>query len=221
MPDHEPNPLNAANAFTFLRVLLVPVIGWLLWASAGEAGVGDVAAGDGSVGATARWWAFGIFVFAALTDSIDGWLARRLVGVTRWGQLADPLADKLLIIGALAILAALGELPWWAVTVIVAREAAVTWQRSRLLRDIDVVMPASVWGKVKTVSQVLAVTVYLWPGAAAPVRQVALGIAIAATLGSGLEYVARVQRIRLAHATTLAALQASDPTSTTIGDELR
>lgn len=207
LPEREPSPFNAANAFTFLRVLLVPVIGVLLVISAGEVGVGDLGVGDPGVGNATRWWAFGIFVFAAATDSIDGWLARRLVGVTRWGQLADPLADKLLIIGSLAILAALGELPWWAVAVIVAREAGVTWQRSRLLRDIDVVMPASTWGKVKTVSQVVAVTVYLYPGVGAPVRQAALALATAATVGSGLEYVGRVRRIRIAHATTLAALK--------------
>ena len=186
LPAVEPSPFNLANAFTFLRVLLVPVIGVLLAVSA-----------DGEGQAT-RWWAFGIFTFAALTDSIDGWVARRLVGVTRWGQLADPLADKLLIIGSLVILAALDELPWWAVALIVAREAAVTWQRADLLRDVDVVMPASVWGKVKTVTQVIAVTLYLLPGVAPEVRFGVLLVAVAATVGSGLEYVGRAQRLRAA-----------------------
>lgn len=193
----EPSPLNLANAFTFLRVLLVPVIGWLLLR----------AAGDGPGAEDAQWWAFGIFVFAALTDSVDGWLARRLVGVTRWGQLADPLADKLLIIGALAILAALDELPWWAVITIVLREAAVTWQRNRLLRDIDVVMPASAWGKAKTITQVIAVTLFLYPGLPAQVELGALWVAVAATVGSGLEYVVRVRRIRAAHAATVELLE--------------
>lgn len=197
LPEDEPSPFNLANGFTFLRVLLVPLIGYLLVISAGDV--------DG--GNATRWWAFGIFVFAAFTDSVDGWLARRLVGITRWGQLADPLADKLLIIGSLVILAALHELPWWAVVVIITREAAVTWLRGRLLRDIDVVMPASVWGKVKTISQILAVTLYLYPGVGAPLRQIALGIAIAATVASGLEYVVRIRRIRLAHAATTATLE--------------
>jgi CDP-diacylglycerol---glycerol-3-phosphate 3-phosphatidyltransferase len=196
-PDVEPSPLNLANAFTFLRVLLLPVIGVLLVRSAG----------DEDPGSALRWWAFGIFVFAAATDSIDGWLARRMVGVTRWGQMADPLADKLLIIGALGILAALDRLPWWAVAVIVAREVAVTWMRGRLLRDLDVVMPASAWGKVKTVTQVIAVTLYLWPGVVAPLREAALWVAVLATIGSGLEYVIRVRRIRAAHAATAEALE--------------
>ena len=183
----EPSPFNAANAFTFLRVLLVPVIAVLLIGSASD---------QADLPTATRWWAFGIFVFAALTDTIDGWLARRLVGVTRWGQLADPLADKLLIIGALAILAAIDELPWWAVGVIVAREVLVTWQRTVLIRDLDVVMPASGWGKAKTVSQVLAVALYLYPGISPEVRDGALALALLATVGSGLEYMFRVRRLR-------------------------
>lgn len=177
-PSVEPSALNLANAFTFLRVLLVPVIAVLL-------AVG---------GSTARWWAFGIFVFAAATDSIDGWVARRLVGVTRWGQLADPLADKLLIIGALAVLAWLGELPWWAVVVIIAREVAVTWQRTRLLR-MGITMPASVYGKIKTVTQVVAVTLYLVPDLDPAVPLTALLVAVVATVASGLEYVGRGRRL--------------------------
>lgn len=187
----EPSPFNLANAFTFLRVLLVPIIGILLFLSAAD---------EPGVTSATRWWAFAIFVFAAWTDSIDGWLARRLVGVTRWGQLADPVADKLLIIGSLGILAALGELPWWAVVVIIAREVAVTWQRAVLVRKLGVVMPASVWGKVKTVTQVLAVTLYLYPDVSQSVRQGALAIAVIATVGSGLEYVLRVRRLRVVNA---------------------
>jgi hypothetical protein len=98
-------------------------------APAGRARARHRGAAGRRVGTTARWWAFGIFVFAALTDSIDGWVARKMIGVTRWGQLADPAADKALIVGSLAILAYLERLPWWAVAVIVVREVAVTLQR--------------------------------------------------------------------------------------------
>lgn len=169
--------LNPANALTLLRVALVPVIGWLLLLD----------------GDNARWWAFGIFVFAALTDSVDGWLARRMLGATRWGQLADPAADKALIVGSLAVLAAIGELPWWAVAVIVVREIAVTVQRTWLVRR-DVVMAASVWGKVKTVSQVVAVTLYLLPVAPDALAQASLWIAVVLTVGSGVEYAVRGER---------------------------
>jgi CDP-diacylglycerol---glycerol-3-phosphate 3-phosphatidyltransferase len=177
----EPHWVNLPNAFTFLRALLVPVILWLL-----------VQDGEGD---TLRWWAFGIFVFAALTDSIDGWVARRFHGVTRWGQLADPIADKMLIIGSLASLAYVGQLPWWAVIVIVARELAVTVLRVRLVRRLDLVMPASAWGKAKTLSQVVAVGAYLLPGIPGGVRGVLLYLAVLMTVWSGTEYAFRAGRL--------------------------
>jgi CDP-diacylglycerol---glycerol-3-phosphate 3-phosphatidyltransferase len=167
------------NLFTFLRVLLVPVILWLLTVD----GVG------------ARWWAFGVFVFAAATDSLDGWVARRFDGITAWGELADPIADKLLIIGALASLAIVGEVPWWAVIVIVAREVAVTVLRIRLIRGAGVVMAASVWGKVKTISQMIAVGAYLLPIVPEVVAARLLDAAVVLTIWSGIEYAFRAGRL--------------------------
>jgi CDP-diacylglycerol--glycerol-3-phosphate 3-phosphatidyltransferase len=173
----EPSWLNLANAFTMLRALLVPVIAALVFAH----------------GDAARWWAFAVFVFAALTDSIDGWVARRLIGVTRFGQLADPLADKALIIGSLSVLASNGELPWWAVVIIVVREFAVTVQRTVLVRR-GVVMSASPFGKLKTVSQVAAVTLYLLPTVPRVVAYVALVLAVVLTVASGVDYALRGAR---------------------------
>ena len=166
--------LNLPNLFTFLRALLVPVILVLLL-------VGE---DDGA----ARWWAFAVFVFAAATDSVDGWVARRLSAVTRWGQLADPLADKLLIVGSLASLAYVGELPWWAVNVIVAREVAVTVLRVRLVRRRRLVLPASAWGKVKTVAQIVAVGAFLVPGLDGTLPQRLLDVAVVLTVWSGVDY---------------------------------
>ena len=173
----EPSWVNLANAFTMLRALLVPVIAALVFADGDEA----------------RWWAFGVFVFAALTDSIDGWVARRLIGITRFGQLADPLADKLLIIGSLAVLAVNQELPWWAVVIIVVREFLVTVQRTVLVRR-GVVMSASSFGKAKTVSQVAAVTLYLLPTVPSVVAFVSLVVAVVLTVGSGIDYAVRGAR---------------------------
>lgn len=169
---------NPANALTLLRVVLVPVIVVLLLAD----------------GRPARWWAFGVFVFAALSDYVDGWLARRWVGTSRWGQLADPAADKALIVGSLGMLAARGELPWWVVAVVVVREVAVTWQRTALAGH-GVVMPASVYGKAKTVAQAVAVTLYLLPPAPRWLAVVVLGVAVVLTVASGLEYVWRGRRL--------------------------
>ncbi len=175
----EPHWFNVPNLLTFLRALLVPVILVLLL-------MDDPAA---------RWWAFGTFLFAAATDSIDGWLARRWHGVTTWGQLADPIADKLLIIGSLASLAWIGELPAWAVIVIVAREVAVTGLRVALVKRFDLVMPASVWGKAKTVSQVVAVAAFLLPRLPEGVAMALLYLAVLLTIWSGIEYAFRAGRL--------------------------
>ena len=170
----EPHWLNLANAFTMLRAMLVPVIAVFVFTE------GDVA----------RWWAFAIFVFAALTDSIDGWVARRLIGVTRWGQLADPIADKALIIGSLGVLALNGELPWLAVAIIMLREVAVTALRVVLVRR-GIVLPAGRFGKAKTVSQVVAVTLYLLPVVPTVLAGWALALAVLLTVGSGIDYALR------------------------------
>lgn len=177
--EQEPHWCNVPNAVTFLRALLVPVILWFLTLDDPRS----------------RWWAFAIFVFAALTDSIDGWVARRWHGVTRWGQLADPIADKLLIVGSLAALAAVGEFPWWAVVVIVVREVMVTVMRVGLVSRQNLVLPASYWGKVKTVTQVVAVSLYLYPGASEPLRIVGLWAALLLTVVSGLIYAVQVARL--------------------------
>ena len=177
--EDEPHWFNVPNALTFLRVALVPVILWLL-------------ARDEY---SSRWWAFGIFVFAAATDSVDGWVARRWHGVTRWGQLADPIADKLLIIGSLLALAVFGELPWWAVIVIVLREVGVTLLRVGLVRRSDLVMPASWWGKSKTISQVVAVAAFLSPEVSDGWESPVLYVALALTLWSGIDYAFRAGRL--------------------------
>lgn len=169
---------NPANLLTLLRVALVPVIAVLLLID----------------GPMARWWAAGLFVVAALSDWMDGWAARRWQDVTRWGKLADPLADKLLVVGILAVLAWLGELPWWVVAIIVLREIAVTLQRQILLRR-DVVMSASVYGKAKTVSQIVAVILYLVPAVPRGLAFAALMLAVVLTVASGAEYAWRGQRL--------------------------
>lgn len=180
-PPRHANWTSPANALTLLRVALVPVIGLLLV-------VGR------EPGSPARWGAFAVFLLAAASDSVDGWVARRYQGTTRWGQLADPLADKALIVGSLSVLAWLRELPWLAVAVIVAREVAVTVQRAALLRR-GIVMPASPYGKAKTVSQIVAVTLYLLPGAPRGLAVGSLVVAVVLTIASGLEYVARGRRL--------------------------
>lgn len=171
--------LNVPNALTAVRIILVPFI--LVLVVLGT----DVA----------RWWAFGLFTFAAVTDQIDGWVARRWYGVTRWGQIADPIADKLLVIGTLATLAWMDALPWWAVIVIIVREVAVTLLRIDLHRKHDLVMPASRWGKAKTISQLWAVGLFLVPGVPSWLAYGLLYVAVAATVVSGIDYAFRAGRL--------------------------
>ena len=169
------------NAFTFLRVALVPIVLVLL-------AVGDELT-------TARWWAFIIFVAAALTDTVDGWVARRLGGVTAFGALADPLADKLLVVGTLASLALFGEIPWWIVAVIAGREAIVTALRVVAVRRAGVVVSATVWGKLKTVSQIVAIAAVILPLTDGAFVDALLAVAIGLTVISGADYLVRARTL--------------------------
>jgi CDP-diacylglycerol--glycerol-3-phosphate 3-phosphatidyltransferase len=168
-----------ANLVTFLRAALVPPLLVLLSVAR------DVP--------VARWWALGVFLVAALTDTLDGWAARRWHGVTPFGAMADPLADKLLIVGALVSLALVGDAPWWVVGVVAAREAAVTALRVLVVRRAGVVVPASPWGKVKTVAQMVAIGVAILPGAPADVVAALYVAAVALTVVSGVEYAVRMR----------------------------
>ena len=133
-------PLNLPNVLTLLRFLAVPVI---VVALLGETPNGDALAA-------------GVFALAALTDGLDGYIARRRQDVTTFGKLMDPLADKVLIIAALVSLVSLGRLAAWVAMVIIARELAVTGLRT-VAAEQGVVIAASWLGKVKTALQVAAV----------------------------------------------------------------
>ena len=133
-------PLNLPNALTMLRILAVPVVVVALLV---EMPNGDVIAAA-------------VFAAAALTDGLDGYIARSRNSITTFGKLMDPLADKLLIIGALVSLVSLGRLEAWVAMVIIAREVAVTILRT-IAAERGLVIAASWLGKAKTVLQIAAV----------------------------------------------------------------
>ncbi|CAN5899723.1 CDP-diacylglycerol--glycerol-3-phosphate 3-phosphatidyltransferase [soil metagenome] len=162
---------------TALRVLLVPVIVALLLVDTTASAL----------------WALVLFIVASLTDTADGWLARRRGEVTRWGKLADPAADKILVLGVLATLVWTGAIAWWVFAVVALRELAVTLQRQVLARR-DVVMAASIWGKLKTVSQLVAISMIIAPFVADPIATALLYAAVALTIGSGIDYAVRGSR---------------------------
>jgi CDP-diacylglycerol--glycerol-3-phosphate 3-phosphatidyltransferase len=138
--------LNLPNVLTGIRILLIPVLVAALLSGLES---GDVLAAV-------------VFAIASFTDYLDGWLARRSRNITTFGKLMDPLADKLLVTSALVSLVSLDRLDAWVAMVIIAREFAVTGLR-QLAMEHGEVIPASIWGKVKTAAQiamVLALIVY-------------------------------------------------------------
>jgi CDP-diacylglycerol--glycerol-3-phosphate 3-phosphatidyltransferase len=164
-------PLNIPNFLTVLRILLVPVI---VVALLGETPNGDALAAA-------------IFAVAALTDGLDGYLARHRDSVTTFGKLMDPLADKLLIIAPLVSLVSLNRIPAWVAMVIIAREFAVTALRM-VAAEQGVVIAASGLGKAKTVVQVVAIlAVIAWDPTPLAV-DLLLYAAVAITIASGADY---------------------------------
>ncbi|WP_286219544.1 CDP-diacylglycerol--glycerol-3-phosphate 3-phosphatidyltransferase [Paraoerskovia sediminicola] len=167
---------------------MVPFFAWALLADGGES-------------ITWRWVATAIFVVAASTDRVDGWLARRSGQVTDLGKLLDPIADKLLVGAALLILSWLGDLWWWVTAVILVRELGITLMRFAVLRYA--VMPASRGGKLKTVLQSVAISLFLLPLFALPtwiavLAYCVMGAAVLVTVATGIEYA--IQGARVARA---------------------
>ncbi|WP_017300486.1 CDP-diacylglycerol--glycerol-3-phosphate 3-phosphatidyltransferase [Nodosilinea nodulosa] len=137
-----------------------------------------------------RWWAAGIFVVAAGTDWLDGYLARRLDQVTDLGKFLDPLVDKLLVLAPLLMLIELDQVPAWGVFLIVAREITIAgWRVSPALQG-GAVPGANLWGKAKTVVQIAAIALLIAP--LPPLwevpAQVLFWLAVVLTLVSGLVY---------------------------------
>jgi CDP-diacylglycerol--glycerol-3-phosphate 3-phosphatidyltransferase len=138
-----------------------------------------------------NWTTFGLWIAITASDSFDGWLARR-DGATRSGAFLDPIADKLIVLGGLAVLADRGIYPWWPVILIAAREFGISGYRSIAGRR-GIVLPAMVLGKRKAFTQYCAVGVVLLPWTAGyhTLQLVVLGIATVLTVVSGLEILRR------------------------------
>ncbi len=175
--------LNAANALTLLRLVLVPVF------------MATVVVSTMSHGGW-RIVACLIFVFASATDLVDGWIARRFGLVTSVGKVADPIADKALTGAALLLLSWYDLLPWWVTVVILAREVGITALRFWVIRHG--VIAASRGGKIKTAIQILAITWYLWPmsAALAAVGPWLMAAAVGVTVVTGFDYVVQALRLR-------------------------
>ena len=172
--------LNLPNQLTILRLLLVPVIGITLTLSS---------AWHDQVSAA-------VYAAAAATDTLDGQIARRRKMVTDLGKFLDPLADKLLVITVLAILVSADVLAFWVVVVIFAREFIITGLRFVAAQQ-GVVIGASPWGKSKTLTQNLMIMLLILSRPYPQIHAVAMasvGLAVFATVLSGLDYLWRYRR---------------------------
>jgi CDP-diacylglycerol--glycerol-3-phosphate 3-phosphatidyltransferase len=173
----QPGLVNLANALTVVRSVLVPVVvGCLL------------ARGTGW-----RVAAFAAFATASVTDVLDGKIARSRGLITDFGKIADPIADKALTGAALVTLSYLGWLPWWVTAVILAREVAVTGLRFWVIHHG--VIAASRGGKLKTLLQVLAISLYMLPGVPQWLRAAVMAAAVVVTLATGADYAVRAVRL--------------------------
>jgi CDP-diacylglycerol---glycerol-3-phosphate 3-phosphatidyltransferase len=185
VPDHLGDPsnevplLNIPNVLTVARLLMVPIFGYLVLAIEQTDSV--------------QWASAIVFLIAALTDLVDGVWARRYGLVTNFGKIADPIADKALIGTALIALSVQGEIAWWVTGIIIFREVAITLMRFWVIKHG--VIPASRGGKVKTVSQIIAIVAFLIPlnGWVDAVAQMSLGVALALTITTGIDYVIKAR----------------------------
>lgn len=162
--------MNLPTWITVSRLVAIPLVFWLL----------------GNPSISHRWWAVAVFLIAAGTDWLDGYLARRLNQVTDLGKFLDPLVDKLLVLAPLMVLVQLGTVPAWGVFLVLARELTIAGWRVNQPK----VMGANMWGKVKTVVQIGAIATLISP-LAQGYPLMALGLfwlAVILTWWSGLLY---------------------------------
>ena len=169
--------MNLANKLTILRIFMVPVFMVFL--------LHQIPGGD--------YIAAFVFILAAITDSLDGYIARSRNQITNFGKFMDPLADKLLVSAALISLASMGEISAWVVVIIIAREFTISVLRAVAAAE-GLVIAASVWGKLKTISQIVAISLILLNNFPfryinIPMDTIVLWIAVILTVISGVDYI--------------------------------
>jgi CDP-diacylglycerol--glycerol-3-phosphate 3-phosphatidyltransferase len=175
--------MNIANKITLFRVILIPVFMTILLSNIPNNMI----------------WALIIFIIASLTDALDGYIARSRNLITNFGKFIDPLADKLLVTSALLIFLEMRIVPSWAVMIIVAREFIVTGLRTIAVSQ-GVVIAASMWGKVKTVTQIIAIISILLNNFPFSYLNfsfdiVSFYIAVVITIFSGIDYLVKNKNV--------------------------
>ena len=144
--------LNLANKLTIFRIMLVPVM-MIIPIMDNLIGINGTFLGI----STSFWIMNIIFIIASITDKLDGYIARSRNQVTTFGKFLDPLADKILVISAFVILVEYAKIPSWIPIIVLAREFIVSGYRLLAVEKGGKVIAASIWGKLKTVTQMIAI----------------------------------------------------------------
>ena len=173
--------MNVPNTLTVLRVIMIPFFVLFM--------IGDITNADNYI-------ALAIFIAASLTDTLDGYLARKNNQVTNFGKFMDPLADKLLVCTAMICLVSMDKLNVIVVLVIIAREFIISGFRL-VASDNGIVIAASYWGKFKTVSQMAMVIVLIMDlgGVFEMIGNVLVWVALILTVVSLVDYIAKNKQV--------------------------
>ena len=171
--------MNLPNKLTVLRMVMIPFFVLFMYLTFPQA----------------RYIALAIFVAASLTDTADGYIARKYNLVTDFGKFMDPLADKLLVCAAMICLIRTGELPAWVVIIIIAREFIISGFRL-VAADNGIVIAASWWGKTKTVCQMAMIIVILLDmEVLRPLEPVLIAAATILTVVSLVDYIQKNRQV--------------------------
>ena len=167
--------MNVPNTLTVLRVIMIPFFVLFM--------LGDITSVD-------KYIALGIFIAASLTDTLDGYLARKNNQVTNFGKFMDPLADKLLVCAAMICLMDLDRLPSWIVIIIISGFRLIA-------ADNGIVIAASWWGKAKTISQMIMIILLVadFGGVFDMIGQVMIYLALVLTVVSLVDYIAKNKQV--------------------------
>lgn len=166
--------MTTASKITLIRVAFIPLFIVFMYLSGGQPGLW-------------MWISLAIFIIASLTDYVDGYIARKYNQVTDFGKFLDPLADKLLVIAAMAMLTEWGKFPAWALMIVLTREFAVTGLRLVAVQKGTVI--AAGWsGKIKTASTMIGLCVWMGFPGIGWLGWIVTAVIVITTLYSGAEY---------------------------------
>ena len=163
--------MNTANKLTLARVVMIPLFLLVLYLHV--------------PGAT--YWALAIFIVASLTDTLDGYIARHYNQTTDFGKFMDPLADKCLVTAAMLWFVEIGQMPGWALLVVIIREFAVSGLRM-VAADKGRVIAAGWSGKVKTASTMVCICLMLLVPRFVELSAICVAVIVLTTIWSGVEY---------------------------------